>query len=98
VWSLSLEVLGYILFPFLAFCAMRINRKWVLIALASLSLIGSFVILTRFAFRCEIAQIAVVRILSCFVTGVAVFRLWILTPEFARRSAAWITTLAAIGI
>jgi peptidoglycan/LPS O-acetylase OafA/YrhL len=98
VWSLSLEVLGYILFPFMAFCALRISRQWVLIVLASLSLIGSFVILTRFAFQCEIAQIAVVRMLACFVTGVAIFRLWKLTPVFGRRSAAWITTLAAIGI
>ena len=57
----------------MAFCALRINRQWVLIALASLSLIGSFVILTRFAFQCEIAQIAVVRMLACFVTGIAVF-------------------------
>jgi peptidoglycan/LPS O-acetylase OafA/YrhL len=98
VWSLSLEVLGYILFPFMAFYAMRISRRWVLIALASLSLIGSFVILMRFAFECEIAQIAVVRMLACFVTGVAMFRLWKLTPVFGRRSATWITTLATVGI
>jgi peptidoglycan/LPS O-acetylase OafA/YrhL len=98
VWSLSLEVLGYMLFPFMAFCALRISRRWVLIVLASLSLVGSYVILTRFAFECEIAQIAVVRMLACFVTGVAVFRLWKLTPAFGRSSAAWITTLAAVGI
>lgn len=98
VWSLSLEVLGYILFPFMAFCALRINRKGVLIVLASLSLIGSYLILTRFAFQCEIAQIAVVRMLANFATGIAMFRLWKLTPVFGRRSATWITTLAAVGI
>jgi peptidoglycan/LPS O-acetylase OafA/YrhL len=97
-WSLSLEVLGYTLFPFMAFCALRITRHWVLIVLASLSLIGSFVILTHFAFQCEIGQIAVVRMLACFVTGIAIFRLWKLTPVFGRRSGAWITTLAAVGI
>jgi peptidoglycan/LPS O-acetylase OafA/YrhL len=98
VWSLSLEVIGYALFPLLAFCALRITRQWVLIVVASLSLIGSYVILTRFAFQCEIAQIAVVRMLSCFVTGVAVYRLWKLNPVFGKKSAAWITTLAVVGI
>ena len=98
VWSLSLEVLGYVLFPLFAFCALRISRRWVLVVLASLSLIASFLILTRFAFQCEIAQIAIVRMLACFVTGIAIFRLWKLTPVFGRRWGASITMLAAIGI
>ena len=75
-WSLSLEVLGYLLFPLLAFGALRVVRKWQLIAVASLGLIGSYTVLTHFAFECEIAQIAIVRMLSCFITGVVVFRLW----------------------
>jgi peptidoglycan/LPS O-acetylase OafA/YrhL len=98
VWSLSLEVLGYLLFPFMAFYALRISRPWVLVALASLCLTGTYVILTHFAFQCEIGQLAVVRMLACFVTGVAVFRLYKLTPVFGTRFATLITTLAALGI
>jgi peptidoglycan/LPS O-acetylase OafA/YrhL len=98
VWSLSLEVLGYLLFPVMAFCVLRINRHWVLIALASLSLVGAYAILVHFAFQCEISQIAVFRMLACFVSGAAVFRLFKLTPLFGTRFAALITSLAAIGI
>jgi peptidoglycan/LPS O-acetylase OafA/YrhL len=98
VWSLSLEVLGYILFPLIAFCVSRISRPWVLVILPSLCLIASYLILTHYAFQCEISQIAVVRMLSCFITGVAIFRLWKLSPQFGLRSATWITTLATVGI
>jgi peptidoglycan/LPS O-acetylase OafA/YrhL len=98
VWSLSLEVLGYILFPFLAFCALRIVRKWQLIVLASLILIGSYLIMTHFAFECEIAQIAIVRMLSCFVTGILVYRLWALTAEGENKWASWIASASVAGI
>jgi peptidoglycan/LPS O-acetylase OafA/YrhL len=97
-WSLSLEVLGYMLFPLLAFCALRVVRKWQLIALASLSLLGSYFVLAHFAFECEIAQIAIVRMLSCFITGIAVFRLWALTIESGEKWAGWIASASAAGI
>lgn len=98
VWSLSLEILGYMLFPFLAFCALRIRRQWVLMLVATVSLGGSYLILTRFAFQCEIAQIAIVRMFSCFVTGIVVFRLWKLTPGSGIVSPSWITAIAVVGI
>jgi peptidoglycan/LPS O-acetylase OafA/YrhL len=97
-WSLSLEVLGYILFPVLAFVALRVSRKWQLIAVSSLSLLGSYGVLTYFAFECEIAQIAIVRMLSCFITGIAVFRLWRLTLESGKQWAAWIASASTAGI
>ena len=98
VWSLSLEVLGYMLFPLLAFCALHIARKWQLIALASITLLVSSLILTHFAFICEIAQIAIVRMLSCLITGMAVFRLWSLTIETGKKWAGLITAASAAGI
>jgi peptidoglycan/LPS O-acetylase OafA/YrhL len=97
-WSLSLEVLGYLLFPVLAFGALRVVRKWQLIAVASLSLLGSYTVLTHFAFECEIAQIAIMRMLSCFITGVVVFRLWALTIESGTKRAAWIASASTVGI
>jgi peptidoglycan/LPS O-acetylase OafA/YrhL len=97
-WSLSLEVLGYVLFPLLAFCALRVARKWQLIALASLSLLGSYIVLTHFAFECEISQIAIVRMLSCLITGIAVFRLWALTIESGEKWAGLIASASAAGI
>jgi peptidoglycan/LPS O-acetylase OafA/YrhL len=45
VWSLSLEVLGYVAFPVLAFCALRISKRWPYAVAALLSLAGSNVIL-----------------------------------------------------
>ncbi len=98
VWSLSLEVLGYSVFPLLAFCALRIVRRWQLILVASFSLVGSFLVLTRFAFQCEISQIAAVRMISCLVTGIVIFRLWALTPQFGKKWAGWITAIAVVGI
>jgi peptidoglycan/LPS O-acetylase OafA/YrhL len=98
VWSLSLEVLGYVMFPILAFGALRVVRRWQLILIASLSLVASFFVLTRFAFECEISQIAVVRMISCFVTGIATFRLWTLTPPSGKKWAGWITAFATAAI
>lgn len=98
VWSLSLELLGYMIFPILAFCALRIMRKWQLIALGSLLLIAAYAILNRFAFECEISQIAIVRMISCFVAGILIFRLWRLTEESGGRWAAAICAISALGI
>jgi peptidoglycan/LPS O-acetylase OafA/YrhL len=94
VWSLSLEVLGYLAFPFLAFSALRIGKKWQLAGLACLCLVASTAILTRFAFQGEISQIAVVRMASCFITGIALYRLWILSAESGKRWAAWIAAVS----
>ena len=100
VWFLSLEILAYIIFPWLAFCALRIARKWQFIGLAALCLAGSFAILdaNQVAFSNCIGQIAVVRMVSCFAAGMAIQRLWALDTESAKKWAGWITAAAVAGI
>jgi len=100
VWSLSLEVLGYLMFPLLAFCALRVARKRQLIGIVSLSLVACFIVavMQRYFSYDPIGQIAVVRMTACFVTGIAIFRLWTLTSESARKWAGSITSISAVGI
>jgi peptidoglycan/LPS O-acetylase OafA/YrhL len=98
VWSLSLEVLGYAAFPFLAYWLQRVMQKKVLIGLASLSLIASFLTLRHTSWQATITQIAGVRMASCFLTGIVIYRCWMLTAETGKRWAAGITYLSALGI
>lgn len=98
VWSLSLEILGYAAFPFLAYYLQRVKQKKVLIGLASLSLITSFLILRRHYWLAAIAQIASVRMASCFLTGIVIYRCWVLTTETGKRWAAIITYICVLGI
>ncbi len=100
VWSLSLEVLGYMMFPWLAFCVLRVTRKWQIVGIASLSLVGSFVVFAAQGspFGTSIQQIAFVRMITCFVTGIAVFRLWTLTAESGTKWAGRIAAISAAGI
>lgn len=98
VWSLSLEVLGYVAFPFLAYSAQRMQRKWLLIAMAIFSLAISFVVLRPYG-QWQNSQIAVMRMGACFLTGIVVYRLWVLTANRLRWSAlSRITELSAIGL
>lgn len=100
VWSLSLEALGYMAFPFLALYAQRIRRKWQLAAIASISLVFSFLVLRQFAAQWENSQIAVTRMGACFITGIVIYRLWALRAAEAPKS--WwrrpIAELSAFGI
>jgi peptidoglycan/LPS O-acetylase OafA/YrhL len=100
VWSLSLEVLGYLMFPLLAFCALRITRKWLLFGVALLSLFGSLAILAirGVAFDNSIGRVAFVRMITCFVTGIAIFRLWTLMAESHRKWAGWFAAVSVAGI
>jgi peptidoglycan/LPS O-acetylase OafA/YrhL len=100
VWALSLEILGYMIFPWLAFCVIRIVRKWQLIALASLCLAGSFAVLAamHLALGNCIDQIAAVRMVSCLVAGMSMQRLWAVDTESPKKWAGWITAVSAVGI
>ncbi len=97
VWSLSLEILGYAALPFLAYYLQRVKQKKVLIGLASLSLIVSFLTL-RHTWQADIRQIAWVRMASCFLTGIAIYRCWVMTAETRKRWAAGVTYLSTLGI
>jgi peptidoglycan/LPS O-acetylase OafA/YrhL len=98
VWSLSLEILGYAAFPILAYCLQRVVQKKVLIGLASLSLIASFLTLRHTSWQADIMQIAWVRMASCFLTGIVIYRCWVLTAATGKRWAAGITYLSVVGI
>lgn len=98
-WSLSLEILGYLMFPWLAFCAIRIASKWLLAGLSTLFLLGAAVILKLAHHEpAAIDQFAFVRMASCFATGIALFRLWALAGESAKKWARWITAGSAVAI
>lgn len=98
-WSLSLEILGYLLFPWLAFCAVRISNRWLLAGISALCLLGTAVILKVTHHEpATIDQMAFLRMASCFATGIALFRLWALAGESAKRWARWITAGSALAI
>jgi peptidoglycan/LPS O-acetylase OafA/YrhL len=100
VWALSLEILGYVIFPWLAFGALRIVRKWQLIALAALCLAGSLAVLAteHLALSVSLGQITVVRMAACLVAGMAMQRLWALDSESANKWAGWITAVSVLGL
>jgi peptidoglycan/LPS O-acetylase OafA/YrhL len=97
VWSLSLEILGYAAFPLLAYWVSRLTARSQAFALAFVSLSGFiyFSFVRHMLFINMLGQIAVVRMLSCFVVGIAVFRLWTLTGSDGKR---WASVLAAVTL
>jgi peptidoglycan/LPS O-acetylase OafA/YrhL len=98
VWSLSLEILGYAALPFLAYFLQRVVQKKLIVGLASLSLIASFLTLRNTSWQADITQIAWVRMASCFLTGIATYRCWVLSAETGKRWAAGITYLSVLGM
>jgi peptidoglycan/LPS O-acetylase OafA/YrhL len=100
VWFLSLQILGYIVFPWLAFCALRIERKWQLVALATLSLAGSLAVLAtrHLALSADLGQISIVRMAAGLVAGIAMQRLWALTAEPAKKWVGWIPAVSVTGL
>jgi peptidoglycan/LPS O-acetylase OafA/YrhL len=99
VWSLSLEILGYLAFPFLAYWALRVKHKWAHVAIALGSLAGAVLILkASHDHDSAFSQIAVVRMFACFLTGIAIFRLWTLAPEAHRKAAPWMASAAVACI
>jgi peptidoglycan/LPS O-acetylase OafA/YrhL len=98
VWSLSLEILGYAALPVLAHYLQRVVQKKLLIGLASLSLIASFLTLRHTSWQADIRQIAWVRMAACFLTGIAIYRCWVLTGEKGKRWASRNTYLSVLGI
>ncbi len=100
VWSLSLEVLGYAMFPFVASWVGRIKRVWQALSVVLGSLLGLIIVTILLQKDSEnpIGQFAVARMVCCFVAGIGLCRLWRLTPSLRRLSPAAITTFASSGI
>ncbi len=98
VWSLSLEVVAYVMFPFLAFFALRLSQKWKLIGLATLSIVIGALILKEHPSQSVIGQIALARMIPCFIAGIAVFRLWELSGDSVKKHAGWVSTFSVACI
>jgi peptidoglycan/LPS O-acetylase OafA/YrhL len=100
VWSLSVEILGYALFPLLACWTGRLKSVWQPVLIAFSSLLGLVVatVLVHKTYENPIGQFAAMRMVSCFVAGVAVCRLWRLTPSLRGSLSAAITVLSSAGV
>jgi peptidoglycan/LPS O-acetylase OafA/YrhL len=99
VWSLSLEILGYAVFPLLAYWVSRLTRSQAFtLAFASLSGFVYFSFVRHMLFTNMLGQIAIVRMLCCFVVGIAVFRLWALTGSDGKGWASVVAATALLGI
>ncbi|MBL7234854.1 acyltransferase family protein [Komagataeibacter oboediens] len=99
-WTLSAEVLGYILFPLLAMWAMRISSPRNALALCACSLVTLVVVL----FACHHANnnptgtFGAIRMFFCFVSGILLYRAYHLLPDSMERHASSITSGAVIFI
>jgi peptidoglycan/LPS O-acetylase OafA/YrhL len=84
VWSLSVEILGYVAFPFIAVVATRISNRWVLVMLALCCLAFPTVYAYFYAskmFNDDIFWGAGVRMAGAFTGGIVLARLHRMTPE-----------------
>jgi peptidoglycan/LPS O-acetylase OafA/YrhL len=100
VWSLSLEIIGYAVFPLLAYWVLRFTDRTQAFALALASLSGfiCFSCVRHMLFTNMLGQVAIVRMLCCFVAGIAVFRLWVLTDSNGKGWASVVGATALVGI
>jgi peptidoglycan/LPS O-acetylase OafA/YrhL len=92
VWSLSAEILGYLVFPFIAvgLMACRSFRDAFAVGLGSLVALALFQVATRTVGVNDLSQCgAVTRMICCFLAGAALCRARVLAPpEIARRAGA----------
>jgi len=100
VWSLSFEIIGYALFPALAYWISGLTTRCqaTTLVLASLASFMYFSLVEHLALTNIIGQIAIARMLSCFVVGIAICRLWMLTDNDGERWASVLTMVGVLGI
>lgn len=101
VWSLSVEVLGYVVFPFVAFFAGKVRQVWALLPIALVCLYyPTFV--AHFhenkAFNDDIFWGAGSRMAGAFTGGIVLARLHRLTPESRRRAQGALGDLGVIAL
>jgi peptidoglycan/LPS O-acetylase OafA/YrhL len=98
VWSLSVEIIGYCAFPWLAFWLTRLSRTWPLILLAIAGIAAPIVpvVLSSNLPNGDVFEWAILRMAGCFTAGIALYRLWRLWPALPPR---WVAAgaLAAVG-
>ena len=102
-WSLSVEILGYVAFPAIAFAATRLTSRPWLIGLAALCLAfpTAYALVTHGRpFNDDIFWGAGTRMAGAFTGGIVLARLHRLTPEHERRRQGAIATgaLVALGV
>ncbi len=99
-WTLSAEVLGYILFPALAWVIAREISYWRCIAYAvcSLLILTILLFLSHHANNNPTGTFGSVRMFFCFVAGICLYRCYQLAPEYMASWASAITCLALVFI
>jgi len=99
-WTLSAEVLGYILFPALAWVIAReiSYRRCIAYAVCSLLILTVLLFLSRHANNNPTGTFGSVRMFFCFVAGICLYRCYQLAPEYLASWASAITCLALVFI
>ncbi len=95
IWSLSIEIIAYATFPFLALMAARAKSE-LLLLVVGLGLLGAliaFLAVTHNLGANLIGQSSIVRAMTCFPAGVALYRVGALTPA-ADSGSRWSASLA----
>jgi peptidoglycan/LPS O-acetylase OafA/YrhL len=90
VWSLSVEILGYLVFPLIAIALMgcRSSREAFALGLGSLATLALFQVATRTVGANDLGQCgAVMRMICCFSAGAALCRARVLAPTGIARNA-----------
>ncbi|MCE2566134.1 acyltransferase [Komagataeibacter sp. FNDCF1] len=92
-WTLSAEVLGYILFPLLAMAAMRIAslRSAVAVCAASLVTLVAILFVCHHANNNPTGTFGAIRMFFCFTAGIVLYRVYNLAPAGTERHGAAIT-------
>ena len=88
VWSLSVEIVGYCAFPFVAWAAARMRQRWVLIGLAVACLF----------FPIFVFWSAMSRMAAGMAAGIVIARLHRLTPDGQRSGQGMFADIALLVI
>ncbi len=99
VWSLSAEVVGYVAFPVLAHCLMRLRLSSAVVAVVSFAVM---VWLRASLHQAHFNQLetsgALIRLAGCFVGGAALWRLRTVLPNSWARFAGPVAALSSVCI
>lgn len=101
VWSLSVEILGYAAFPFVAFFAGKVKQVWALLLIALACLYYPTFVAHFHAnktFNDDIFWGAGSRMAGAFTGGIVLARLHRLTPEAWRRAQGWVGDLGLVAL
>lgn len=100
IWSLSAELLGYAIFPILAWALIRVRTVSMALAAGfiSLGLLLAFQLVDKHGVGNYIGQIpSVIRMACCFIAGAAFCRASLLAPRIFLRHASTLS-MVALGL